>query len=333
MKILIDYDSSWRNSFLDGNNDKELPKKGRNYIASIKGLSKAENFIEREVTKNTVMGVLSRLIGDQRKLYQSRSSSDYYFKDMEDSISFEDRCEITNEMTYLRNMNGNYDLSAFAGVVKSNDPAFNSDYSKALWSILFLELDELCDFIIDNKLTEKQFGLDPLSVCNQMEFVTKIKPVPDEGRIKEAVEIIKGKYEDAKCHNKKEKVMPYSLFYFAVKIQADQLSSSLDLSSVLSKQGKISGLCPSGISKREFMNKFSTGGRKRVWGNPYIKTEFVKGQGEVKHLMSKASGQLEIKIDIDKEKAKELKELIEDSGVNSFYLGKKGLAYVAKVKI
>ena len=35
MKIVIDYEASWRNSFLDGVNDEPLPKKGRNFVASM----------------------------------------------------------------------------------------------------------------------------------------------------------------------------------------------------------------------------------------------------------------------------------------------------------
>ncbi len=75
MKITIEYEASWRNSFLDGSNNELLPQKGRKYIASIKAIDdKPENFIRRDITKDTVMGVLNRLIGDQRKLYQARHS-------------------------------------------------------------------------------------------------------------------------------------------------------------------------------------------------------------------------------------------------------------------
>ena len=78
MRITIEYDSCWRNSFLDGNNNEPLPKKGRKYIASITSLKNDKNFIKRGVSKDTVMGVLNRLIGDQRKLYQSRQGKNYY---------------------------------------------------------------------------------------------------------------------------------------------------------------------------------------------------------------------------------------------------------------
>jgi len=72
MKIGIEYEASWRNSFLDGDNNEALPKKGRKFIGSITALKKSENYIKRDVTHNTVMGILNRLIGEQRKLYQAR---------------------------------------------------------------------------------------------------------------------------------------------------------------------------------------------------------------------------------------------------------------------
>ena len=63
MKITIEYEASWRNSFLDGNNNEKLPSKGRKFIGSMKSLGKAENFIQRNISLDTVMGILNRLIG------------------------------------------------------------------------------------------------------------------------------------------------------------------------------------------------------------------------------------------------------------------------------
>jgi hypothetical protein len=47
--------------------------------------------------------------------------------------------------------------------------------------------------------------------------------------------------------------------------------------------------------------------------------------------MTKASGTLKIELDIDKEKAQEIEAMIKNAGVSSFYLGKKGLAYVSDI--
>jgi hypothetical protein len=109
------------------------------------------------------------------------------------------------------------------------------------------------------------------------------------------------------------------------------LSERFDMSSALTKSGTIGGISKRIFTKKDFMNRFTTGEKKKVWGNPYMRKERIKGEGEIVSLMTKASGELEIIIDVDREKAKEIKRLIENAGVSSFYLGKKGLAYVTNI--
>jgi hypothetical protein len=48
MQIIIEYESSWRNSFLDGSNNEPLPKGGRNFIASMTTLK------QEAITKSVV---------------------------------------------------------------------------------------------------------------------------------------------------------------------------------------------------------------------------------------------------------------------------------------
>ena len=80
------------------------------------------------------------------------------------------------------------------------------------------------------------------------------------------------------------------------------------------------------------MERFTTGQQKIVWGNPYISSKFLKGEGEIRQLLNKASGKLIINLNISKEQARDLEEKIENAGVSSFYLGKKGLAYVTDIR-
>nr|WP_280176386.1 hypothetical protein [Legionella londiniensis] len=42
---------------------------------------------------------------------------------------------------------------------------------------------------------------------------------------------------------------------------------------------------------------------------------------------------MDIYLDVDLEKAVELKKMIDSAGVSSFYLGKKGLAYVSRIDV
>ena len=72
---------------------------------------------------------------------------------------------------------------------------------------------------------------------------------------------------------------------------------------------------------------------RKVINNPYIKKEKVKGIGEVTSVMQKAGGRLVVKIDVADDVASDIAKKIEYAGVSSFYLGKKGLAYVSDIRV
>ena len=57
------------------------------------------------------------------------------------------------------------------------------------------------------------------------------------------------------------------------------------------------------------------------------------GQGKSKQFLTKVNGQLQIDIDVERNLAKEIQKMIDDAGVSSFYLGKKGLAYVTDIRV
>ncbi len=336
MRINIEYEASWRNSFLDPttSNNEPLPKNGRKFIGSMTNLKNASNYISRQVTIDTVMGVLNRLIGDQRKLYQSRSSENYYFRDIEPNIRFEDKPEhVNNEVTYIRNTTGSTDQNSYTGMVKVNDPVFTSDYSRALWSVLAMDMEELCQFILTGRDCEKTIEPDPLAIISQLEALNKIKAMPNEGEVLAAYTLLSKSFEKFKGINKKGEVLPISLYCSALYLQMDRLSNIYDLSLAKTKSGGLSGVSNNGFTKKDFMSRYTTGEKKRIWGNPYMREEFVKGEGKTKHLLTKASGRLEIKLDVTREQAVQLQEDIERAGVSSFYLGKKGLAFVSDIRV
>lgn len=330
MKINIYYNSSWRNSFLDGSNNKPVPKKGRKYIASITSLGNKEekNFIQRSVSKDTVMGILNRLIGDQRKLYQSRQDSLYYFADIEEKISYEDKLVKTQEMTYLRNISGSTDQNSFTGAIKSNDVMFNANYSKELWGVLALDLAQLLDFIIKRNISANEIALNPMSIINRLESLKKEKAITQNENTAKALTVFQDNFNDTNYLNKKEEVVIISLYASALYLQLKRLSTKYDMTSAKTKNGGISGISKRGFTKKDFMDRFTTGEKKKIWGNPYIHETFIKGKGKTKNLMTKASGTLEIMLDVSEDKAKEIRTMINNAGVSSFYLGKKGLAFV-----
>jgi len=331
MKIIIEYESSWRNSFLHGSNNEPLPKGGRRFIGSITELKKDGNFKECHISADTVMGILNRLIGDQRKLYQSRISDNYFFRDIESRVGFNDQSLETSEMTYIRNITGSTDQNTFTGAIKLDDKIFNSDYSKFLWGVLALSLEDLSTFILDEAYQIKiDIVLEPLSISSKLEQLNKLKPVENTGMISEVVKTLMDKFNDID-YTKNDHIKPISLYCSALYLQLTRLSNYFDISSAKTKLGNITGISKLGFTKKDFMDRFTTGEKKRIWGNPYIKEVFIKGVGKDKLYMTKASGKLEINIDIDREKAKEIKNMIENAGVSSFYLGKKGLAYVTQI--
>jgi hypothetical protein len=336
MKITIDYDSCWRNSFLGGSNNEALPKKGREFLGSMTNLKKDGNFKVCENTLDTVMGLLNRLIGDQRKLYQARSKmyeGTYYFEDLESKVTFTDKPQLTNEITFIRNMNGSTDQNSFTGMIKVTDPVFTSNYASKFWGVLSLDLSTLCSFIVDDVMGQESIQLDPLSIISRLEYLNKEKPLENEGAVEKALDVLRLIYPDVEYFNKKGQVVTISLYCSALYLQLDRLAAQYDLSSAKTKVGGISGISKRGFTKKDFMDRYTTGPKKTIWGNPFIKKEKVKGQGEVTSMMTKASGQLEIIIDVDREKGLEIKNLIENAGVSSFYLGKKGLAYVSNIRV
>ncbi|MBC3616444.1 hypothetical protein H8R01_04075 [Vibrio metschnikovii] len=336
MKITIEYDSCWRNSFLGGSNNDPVPKKGREFLGSMTNLKKEGNFKVCETTLDTVMGILNRLIGDQRKLYQARRKiheTSYYFSELEDKVSFIDQPTLTNEMTFIRNMNGSADQNSFTGMIKVSDPVFNSEYSQRFWGILNLDFNQLCDFIIKQSQVEVSIDLDPLSIINRLESLNKEKAIELNDNLVLVVDILNKNFPEIEYLNNKNLITPISLYCSALYLQLSRLEINYDMATAKTKSGGISGISKRGFTKKDFMDRYTTGSKKTIWGNPFIKKEKIKGQGEVTSMMTKASGRLEINIDVDRNKAQEIKSLIENAGVSSFYLGKKGLAYVSNIRL
>jgi len=347
MEIIIEYESSWRNSFLDGTNNEPLPKVGRKYIGSGQALSNSKNYLVREVTQDTVLGLLSRLIGDQRKLYQAKQSECFFFKDMEPSLSWDDQSEVWDELVYLRNMSGSDDQNSFTGSIKLNDPRLTSDYSSLFWGVLALTPDELIDFILNNSEVKAEIDLSPFSIIERLEEIKKFKVSSQEEKVEEAANYLVKFFDKFHVHfnkskpfNNKDQVLWLAMYCASLYIQIERLKiKGFNLDTATTKNGSISGISFNGFTKKDFLAKFTTTGiKKKVWGNPYIIKEFIKGKdgkkGEGQRIskLKKARGKLLINLDIPKEKAKELKQMIENAGVSSFYLGKKGLAYVTSIR-
>lgn len=375
MRITIEYHSAWRNSFLDGTD--ELPINKKDNSRKFKATSKADNVDERQITLNTVLGILGRLIGDQRKLYQARQEvfDDYYFKGLEDKIRYEDQSIISHETAYVINKSENRPgQSTFLGVLPDDTPLFFSPYSQNIWHILELDSNELLALIISKSIPIVSLGnASPKTILNRLDEITSLdaytlieikrdniskvikseedkhtaktklgKKVTDkeiaklnqlrfelerlecsnttefENKILTAIKVLKSRFPENTYIDEKGKLYWIRLYSGAIYLALDVLiENDIDVEKFLNKNKNIQGFNPSGFNGvRDFLNPLS-GGSKRIGGTPTVVT--------------KASGELKIFIDISEERAKDLEQKILDAGVSSFYLGKKGLAYVTKI--
>jgi hypothetical protein len=352
MKIIIDYESSWRNSFLDDeiNGNSNLKRK---YIASSKKLKdNDDNYKIRDVGLNTVLGILSRLIGDQRKLYQSKNElfDKYFFKDIENKISFKDEFYSWSELVYLRNMNNSDDPASYTGLLNENHPLLSSDYSSELWGVLFLDFKSLINFILNEKYDKAKF-VSSVTSALIIERVSEFKDIKldkvegnlfvSEEKIKEVSDFFKNniklndelrqvfpKLQKAFLdidYIKNEKAVVRAIFCSALYYQALRLSNKYEMKGVVLKGFSVNGFTP-----KDFIGIF-TGGKKKVYGNPYVRSSRFNGDEPL--MLKKARGQLEININVDKEKGREIEDMIENAGVSSFYLGKKGLAFVSSIRV
>ena len=273
MQITIAYDSSWRNSFLDGSNNEPLPKGGRGFVGSMTSLKTEGNFIERGITKDTVMGVLNRLIGDQRKLYQARQDPNYWLADVEQALTDEDVVDradkrISNsEVAFIRNITGSTDQNAFTGMIKSTDAAFTSAFSSELWGVLYLNIDELVQFINDvNYKVAHQLFFDPLIVINQLENLNGLKPIDVQGEIEQTVTFLQNLYPEVDYKlTAKGQLTPISLYTSALYIQIERLKTRFDVSAMLTKSGGLSGISKRGFTKKDFMDRYTTGAKKLIF--------------------------------------------------------------------
>lgn len=331
MEITIDYHSCWRNSFLDkSNNEKVDNKNKREYVASMTKLANPENFIEREVTIDTVMGVLNRLIGESRKLWQAREDEDYYFKDIEPLVTFHDdiKC-LSKEIVVLRNFMGNFNPSGMKGCYKTTLPIFKADYAAELWGILAMDFDELLNYIVTGQDPLKSQAIHPHDIIDRVAVVSKTNPRQYDCTA--AFDIITTKYANELKTEVIEKTQAIAYYCCALYLKLEELTNrGFNVQEILSNKGCFPGFSKRTFTKADFNGKVSTGGKQLLTGNPY----FIKRKGKIdEKMLSKADGTVTITIDIDKEKSLELKTMMENASVSSFRLGKKGLAYVSNVRI
>ena len=383
MRIYIEYDSCWQNSILD-NKTISPNSKTRKFNKSKPGGN------SQKISKSTVLGVLYRLIGDQRTLHRIKESDNHYFSDIEETIDFELKNTSSSEelVMLINKSNDRTSDGKYIGVPKDDVELFFSENAPKLWSALYLSTDELMNFINTPSLISIKGSSMPREILNRIADIQDFEPLETMEKL-----ISKERFKQEKQKERLTKLLSENtakqgvidklnesiekidqaiamiesdenvsrltdainntlsslknnfpeipredyikrggeiqlirLYGAALYLQAELMEKSgEDVSKIYILQTKgsnkgckiIQGFSKKGFNGvRDFLNPLSTGGNKKT-----VKTPF---------LLTKASGQLEINLDISRDKAKEIKQMIEDAGVSSFYLGKKGLAYISK---
>jgi len=184
MRILIEFDSCWQTSFLADDVKKPVGKvsskinkpSSNGYMQKFVATSGTRGETPAPLSLSTILGVLSRLIGDQRKLYQSRQQDNYYFADLEDKITWNlSEPKMVNELMYLTNKSDDRcGQSSFLGVLEDDNPWFFSKDSYLLWSVLFLTQEQLVEFILS-----KNINLISAENCLPKDLIERINKISD----------------------------------------------------------------------------------------------------------------------------------------------------------
>ncbi len=362
MRIFIKYNSIWQNSFLSGSNNE--PVKNRKFKASSK--SKETEDI-KSISMNTILGVLSRLIGDQRKLYQAKNSDDFYFKDMDISFRETGQSQVWIETVSIINKSENRPpQNSFIGIIKEDEPLFFSEHSAILWSILDLTFEEILDFILNPYIPEINTKVSVTHILNRVQFEIetmdfikfsedeinelknkiieeKNKDRPDDKKIKninnqilhlssdnkkiefecklrKSIDVLQKLFPNELYIEKNKSIYPKRFYYASLYIMLQEFEKNgISSSNYLSKRKAIRGFSKRGFNGvRDFLNPLM-GGKTKTTHTPYQ--------------LTKASGEIEITLNIDREKSEDLLKKIKQASVSSFYLGKKGLAYVSDIRL
>lgn len=189
MKITIEFDSCWQTSFLSDDEKKSCDSQKSNvnkpnangYMQKFVATSKSRGETPSPITDDTVLGVLCRLIGYQQKLYSLKERDDFYFRDIQSRIKFNlKKTKTTDELLYVTNKSDDRcGKGTWLGCLENDNPWFSKNSSQLLWSILYLNKDELLNFILSSEChtpnPNQQSDLKPKVLIDRLEIISNSK--------------------------------------------------------------------------------------------------------------------------------------------------------------
>ncbi len=406
MKITIEYESKYSLSTVkngeniltgmavitEGSNKnvQNIFSKNNNFLENIKELNKYyPNFQYADITENTVVGILCRLVGEIRRL--DMLDNTHPVLKLRNKITFKnENVSFQNENVLLHttlkevqnNAGGLIDeaksshfllsknalsetlLSVFEiknqseliellNGLKNNDPKFfYSSYLKPIKVDSFLKEHILAD----NTHKEIILGLDYhdgknrlLEVNGRLFFGEDINVIALKNYILQGNDNPNFKPASITEERKKlnvDEIFNVFGFLFAKKIsflRENNLFKNEFETSLNGQKTSIRGLAPGSgsITIKDYYTNFVSE-KKMAWTMPYsvalkkdlfVKNDLNEFNAGAKIGVTKECGVLTINLNLSKEEEEWVLEKIENAGVNTFNLGKKGLAYVSKIEL
>lgn len=328
MKLYVSYASSWRGQMLEGNNSKDWFNRNRKVIR--KGDLKS-GFVPYDVkiSNNTILGIIYRLVGEQRRLWRVLETGEYLGIsgkiDFIDNINF-----ISREAVALREIGSAMNPMGWSGIAKSETSNYftNPNLYQTLIFPLVCSPSQLYDLIVNNKFgkasnTSINGRLDVLRLIDRIDN-SKINDFTED-QICCMFDTLKNKFPKTKYQSKD--VNKYSVFCLSAMFLCAEHLVGQGHKETGVKWNKGGGIGPRGATPKEFFSAI-TNGRNTVITFPMDDNWKRKTKK-----IEKPTGQLEITIDISKERAQEIKSMIESANVGCFSVGKKGLAYLSHISI
>lgn len=355
MKIIIEYESKYSlgttsdgkvilNSLqnLTENENKsnfELISMNNDYYQNLKNIETIyPNMKYNDITERTVLGILSRLIGDVRRLDDIEQDVDHPIIKIKDKIHFKiEKKYFQNELIALhtRLKESLNDVGGLIHKNKANELTYDNSFSRALFSVFnYKNFEDIVNYIQQLKqknthlINEKYLGKEiDLNIYMQELFKT-------EKRFNESEQKIFEKLLNSKVNNIYGKLLYEKIDY----LKHFNLFEK-EISNVLTKNGILQGVTKeSGYIGFKSLGIYTVKGMKKNWILPYsvkLKNQHIKKGDSLnkqpKIGVTKEGGILIISLNINKEEQKIFKEYIDNAAVNTFYMGKKGLAYISKI--
>ena len=117
---------------------------------------------------------------------------------------------------------------------------------------------------------------NPLSVIDRLEALNSQRPVTLEGQIQRAHDQLNTIFNGQTYVNAQGKVKPIMFYCSALYIQLARLESRFDMTTAKTVNGKIAGISKAGFTKKDFMNRYTTGDKKWSGVIPTLKKRLYK---------------------------------------------------------